>query len=834
VGDIVTFTLTVTNNGPSDAPDVVVTDHLPSGYTFVSASSADYSEATGLWTVGTLANGANAQLTIQARVRGAGDYRNIATASSPAHDPHPGDNTDNAKGSVIQANNDHLGSVNGHEGGTTFGSVLDNDLLNGAGITRNAAGEPVEVELHVGTVTTPPASGTITMNPDGTITVDPGTTEGTYEIPYEICEVGNPTNCDQAVATILVTKAIIDPDDDFYDNVDGITGATVGNVLDNDKLNGVQVDPADVTITVLEPATSVPDAVNANVPVLHADGTITIVPNTPAGEYRIRYQICENINPTTNCDWAIARVNVVMPQIDAVNDNMGPVNGVTGGSAGNVLDNDTFNGNPATTSNVAITEVNPAIPVIDAPSGNTTVPTLDPATGEVTVPPGTPAGDYRIDYRICDVINPKNCDDATVTVRVFKPEIKAEDDNYITPDVVPCGIGRAGSDNIGNVLSNDRFNGVTGAGILALADISVVQAAVANHDAVNANVPVLNTATGVVSIPANTPAGTYQIRYRITDKLMPTNYSEATVTVRICKAEIDAVDDKGIPTVTRPDYVSINGYEGGAVPSVITNDLLNGTALTTANIGTGIDQVTLTPDMDGPYPGKLTFNADGTITVAPQTEAGEYRWWYTVCENLNPHNCDRAVATIVVHAAPIDAVDDNFPITIGRTGSTTPSVLDNDLLNNDPIIRDEIILTPGTPSHLGLTMNEDGTINVPAGTKEGTYTYPYTICEVLNPSNCDDAVATIVVTAPDLEIPNTFTPNGDGKNDAFEIVGWEAYDRIELVVFNRWGNEVYRNIDYANNWTGAGLNDGTYYYMVKLIKGNTTDIRKGWVLIKRR
>src|SRR5690606_28351857 len=103
-------------------------------------------------------------------------------------------------------------------------------------------------------------------------------------------------------------------------------------------------------------------------------------------------------------------------------------------------------------------------------------------------------------------------------------------------------------------------------------------AAVANHDAVNANVPVLNTATGVVSIPANTPAGTYQIRYRITDKLMPTNYSEATVTVRICKAEIDAVDDKGIPTVTRPDYVSINGYEGGAVPSVITNDLLNGTA----------------------------------------------------------------------------------------------------------------------------------------------------------------------------------------------------------------------------------------------------------------
>src|SRR5690606_6698757 len=117
-------------------------------------------------------------------------------------------------------------------------------------------------------------------------------------------------------------------------------------------------------------------------------------------------------------------------------------------------------------------------------------------------------------------------------------------------------------------------------------------------------------------------------------------------------------------------------------------------------------------------------------------------------------------------------------------------------------------------SHPGLTMNDDGTINIPAGIKEGTYTYPYEICEVLNSANCDEAVATIVIKAPDLYIPNTFTPNGDGKNDRFEIIGWEAYDRIELVVFNRWGNEVYRNVDYDNSWTGDGLNNGTYYYMV--------------------
>jgi uncharacterized repeat protein (TIGR01451 family) len=42
------------------------------------------------------------------------------------------------------------------------------------------------------------------MNPDGTITIAPGTTSGTYVYPYTICEVANPTNCDSAIATVIV------------------------------------------------------------------------------------------------------------------------------------------------------------------------------------------------------------------------------------------------------------------------------------------------------------------------------------------------------------------------------------------------------------------------------------------------------------------------------------------------------------------------------------------------------------------------------------------------------------------------------------------------------
>src|SRR5262249_29251263 len=70
VGDTVTFTLTVANRGLNTATNVVVNDLLPAGLTFVSAtpSQGTYNNVTGIWTVGTLARGATATLTIQATV----------------------------------------------------------------------------------------------------------------------------------------------------------------------------------------------------------------------------------------------------------------------------------------------------------------------------------------------------------------------------------------------------------------------------------------------------------------------------------------------------------------------------------------------------------------------------------------------------------------------------------------------------------------------------------------------------------------------------------------------------------------------------------------------
>ncbi|MBI9040706.1 PKD-like domain-containing protein, partial [Lutibacter sp.] len=80
VGENVTFTITVTNNGPSDATNIDVTDQLPSGYSFVSASTANgtYDETTGAWTVGSLTNSSVATLTVVATINATGNYTNIA------------------------------------------------------------------------------------------------------------------------------------------------------------------------------------------------------------------------------------------------------------------------------------------------------------------------------------------------------------------------------------------------------------------------------------------------------------------------------------------------------------------------------------------------------------------------------------------------------------------------------------------------------------------------------------------------------------------------------------------------------------------------------------
>lgn len=95
IGKNFTYTVKLRNNGPSQAYNVVVTDMLPSGLTFISSSATrgSYSSGTGLWTVGTLpvaAVGQESTLTIVARAQdSAGGVAKINTASASGSQPEP-------------------------------------------------------------------------------------------------------------------------------------------------------------------------------------------------------------------------------------------------------------------------------------------------------------------------------------------------------------------------------------------------------------------------------------------------------------------------------------------------------------------------------------------------------------------------------------------------------------------------------------------------------------------------------------------------------------------------------------------------------------------------
>jgi gliding motility-associated-like protein len=82
----------------------------------------------------------------------------------------------------------------------------------------------------------------------------------------------------------------------------------------------------------------------------------------------------------------------------------------------------------------------------------------------------------------------------------------------------------------------------------------------------------------------------------------------------------------------------------------------------------------------------------------------------------------------------------------------------------------------------------------------------------------------VVKPAKPVNVPNVFSPNGDGFNDRWVITNIEDYPDAEIQIFNRYGTKVYEVQGYrnANGWegkmNGADLPVGPYYYIIRLNK----------------
>ncbi|NJM82340.1 MAG: hypothetical protein HC844_07465 [Tabrizicola sp.] len=298
--------------------------------------------------------------------------------------------------------------------GATIPTVLGNDTLDGDPV------DPADITLTPGTAPTP-ASGSITMNPDGTITVAPGTTAGTYTYEYEICEVLNPTNCDTATATVLVDPSeIVAEDDDFTATpIDPVAGGTAGNVLTNDTLNGAPIDPADITIAITDPD-GIPGLV------LSPTGDLIVPPGVTAGTYQIVYEICEVLNPA-NCETAIATIVVGAPGgtelVDDVSAGNIPGTAVTVQVLGN--DRDPLNiFDPATLT--ILGSGGPGQPLVVPGEGTWTV---DLASGTITFTPepGFTGNPTPIQYQVTDIFGNVLAPAAVVITYEFTPAFVCSD-----------------------------------------------------------------------------------------------------------------------------------------------------------------------------------------------------------------------------------------------------------------------------------------------------------------------------------------------------------------------------------------------------------------------
>ncbi len=104
--------------------------------------------------------------------------------------------------------------------------------------------------------------------------------------------------------------------------------------------------------------------------------------------------------------------------------------------------------------------------------------------------------------------------------------------------------------------------------------------------------------------------------------------------------------------------------------------------------------------------------------------------------------------------------------------------------------------------------------------------------------NCTLQDYVTITVVNQLFFPNTFSPNGDGANDTWEILGIEKYPDAQLKIFSRWGQVVFESSGYTKekSWNGEGklgpLNESVYYYEIALRDAEKQVLRGSITLIR--
>uniref|UniRef100_UPI00262B90E6 Calx-beta domain-containing protein n=1 Tax=uncultured Cocleimonas sp. TaxID=1051587 RepID=UPI00262B90E6 len=655
-------------------------------------------------------------------------------------------------------------SVNGT---VTSGNTANTDPSGTVTITDNDAAPTVTI----GDVSTSEDSGTVTVpvsidivsSVDTVIDIVTATgAAGSTDYTETTTTVTIPAGETTVDVTIpVIDDSIDEPSEDF--SVNGTV--TSGNTANTDPSGTVTITDNDAapTVTIGDVSTSEDSGtvtVPVNIDIVSSVDTVIDITTSTGTAGTSDYT---ETTTTVTIPAGETTVDVTIPVIDDSIDEPSEDFSVNG----TVTSGNTANTDPSGTVTITDNDAAPTVTIGDVStsedSGTVTVPvSIDIVSSvdtviDITTSTGT-AGTSDYTETTTTVTIPAGQTTVDVTIPVTDDSIDEPSEDFSVNGTVTSG-NTANTDPSGTVTITDNDAAPT----VAIGDVTTAE------DSVTVTVPVsidvVSSVDTVIDIVTATgTAGSADYTETTTTVTIPAGETTVNVTIPVIDDSIDEPnetfsvngtvtsgntansDPSGTVTITDNDAALIvaenviavdpvNGVIGGTIPeNVLTNDTLNDSPIDPT-------EVTLAPITEGP----LSVNADGTVIVAPNTPAGSYTVTYQICEILNPTNCDSATVTVTVEAAPIEANDvlAASPVDGVNGGNIAENVLANDTLNGVPVTPENVTIQPVTTGP--LTVNADGTVSVAAGTPGGTYTVEYTICEVLNPDNCDTASVTVTV-----------------------------------------------------------------------------------------
>jgi len=145
----------------------------------------------------------------------------------------------------------------------------------------------------------------------------------------------------------------------------------------------------------------------------------------------------------------------------------------------------------------------------------------------------------------------------------------------------------------------------------------------------------------------------------------------------------------------------------------------------------------------------------------------------------------------------------------------------------DPDLGDEKQICPGdsvtlSPGQFATYLWQDGSRNNSFNAKQpGLYSVTVT-------NNCGSIQDDVLITSGicDVWFPSAFTPNNDGRNDIFKVLGNVAFDKFQLSIYNRWGQRIFSTNDPSKGWdgffNGQKQETGVFVWHCTFKKSNST------------